>query len=255
MRGGTGRSRDSTNNRCMHTHPSTNFIVGPRFAPTRRDAACITNPSRRIASRRPATAQKNLHVVSGAPPTVRAMSRGRTEVQFRWSVGDAAEDGPSSAAALTRRNAAHADNPLKSLTRLRLATAPSTASTTVPPATASARLCSVVVRVGDLEAALGIPRFALGHGVRNRRHRGRQRSRRSQRVVGGFAMVSFPLDSVDRRECSLPRRSPLLSRVVAMNVNGGRKSTPFRRLKVDPLGVHSSGVDPGTLPRSRSLMR
>ena len=38
-------------------------------------------------------------------------------------------------------------------------------------------------------------------------------------------------------------------------VNGGRKLTPFRRLKIDPLGVHSSVVDPGTGPRSRSLMR
>ena len=38
-------------------------------------------------------------------------------------------------------------------------------------------------------------------------------------------------------------------------VNGGRKLTPFRRLKIDPLGVHSSVVDPGTRPRSRSLMR
>jgi hypothetical protein len=38
-------------------------------------------------------------------------------------------------------------------------------------------------------------------------------------------------------------------------VNGGRKLTPFRRLKIDPLGVHSSVDDPGTRPRSRSLMR
>jgi hypothetical protein len=38
-------------------------------------------------------------------------------------------------------------------------------------------------------------------------------------------------------------------------VNGGRKLTPLRRLKIDPLGVHSSVVDPGTRPRSRSLMR
>src|SRR6185312_1243083 len=37
-------------------------------------------------------------------------------------------------------------------------------------------------------------------------------------------------------------------------LNGGRKLTPFR-LKIDPLGVHSSVVDPGTRPRSRSLMR
>src|SRR6185312_7801234 len=44
-----------------------------------------------------------------------------------------------------------------------------------------------------------------------------------------------------------------LSSVAA--VNGGRKLTPFRRLKIDPLGVHSSVVDPGTRPRSRSLMR
>ena len=38
-------------------------------------------------------------------------------------------------------------------------------------------------------------------------------------------------------------------------VNGGRNLTPFRRLKIDPLGVHSSVVEPGTRPRSRSLMR
>jgi len=43
--------------------------------------------------------------------------------------------------------------------------------------------------------------------------------------------------------------------VVGNMFNGGRKLTPFRRLKIDPLGVHSSVVDPGTRPRSRSLMR
>jgi hypothetical protein len=50
-----------------------------------------------------------------------------------------------------------------------------------------------------------------------------------------------------------PHQPPWL--VYLFFVNGGRKLTPFRRLKIDPLGVHSSVVDPGTRPRSRSLMR
>jgi putative transposase len=61
----------------------------------------------------------------------------------------------------------------------------------------------------------------------------------------GFAYVAFVTDAYARR---------ILGWRVA-SVNGGRKLTPFRRLKVDPLGVHSSVDDPGTRPRSRSLMR
>lgn len=41
-----------------------------------------------------------------------------------------------------------------------------------------------------------------------------------------------------------------------VHVNAGRILTPFRRLKIDPLGGHGSSVDDaGTRPRSRSLSR
>ena len=47
-----------------------------------------------------------------------------------------------------------------------------------------------------------------------------------------------------------------LNQATLRDVNGGRKLTPFRHSKIDPLGGHgSSVVDAGTRPRSRSLSR
>ena len=64
---------------------------------------------------------------------------------------------------------------------------------------------------------------------------------------------------------SRPLRSPSvkpiwLTKANASTVNGGRKLTPLRRLKIDPLvwsfGLQSSVVvAAGTRPRSRSLSR
>ena len=68
----------------------------------------------------------------------------------------------------------------------------------------------------------------------------------------------FPLPVHSRGDVDRPSEAPLsfpMSCGGSACVNGGRKLTPFRRLKIDPLGVHSSVDDPGTRPRSRSLMR